>query len=86
MQKIDFLSLHQNAGRVFYHQINTLFQDNQSTVGIRNPDMSGFRMVDLGLVFEWSGFRMVQKQDGRQTISLDRFLHKEKKVCIYKTV
>ena len=26
-------------------------------------DMSGFRMVDLGLAFEGSGFQMVQKQD-----------------------
>ena len=46
------------------------------TVGIRKPDMSGFRMVDLSSVFEWSGFRMVEKQDGRQTISLDRFIYK----------
>ena len=29
-------------------------------VGIRKPDVSYFRMVDLGLDFEWSGFRMVQ--------------------------
>ena len=33
------------------------------TVGIRNPDVSGFRMVDLDPVFEWY-------------ISLDRFLNK----------
>ena len=45
-------------------------------MGIQKPDMSGFRMVDLSLVFKWSGFRMVLKQDGCQTISLDRFKQK----------
>ena len=32
---------------------------NYYAVGIRNPDVSGFRMVDCRLGSKWSGFRMV---------------------------
>ena len=43
------------------------------TVGIQKLDVSGFQMVDLGPDFEWSGFLLVQKQDGCQ--SLDCFIY-----------
>ena len=46
--------------------------------------MSGFRMVDRDSVFEWSGFRMFQKQDGYQTISLDHFIYNKKIVLNIK--
>ena len=46
------------------------------TVGIRIPDVSGTRMVYLDPVFKWFGFRMVEKQDGCQSICLDRFIWK----------
>ena len=47
-------------------QLQNLLNGISDTVGIRKPDMSSFRMVDLGSVFEWSSFRMVYT-------SLDRF-------------
>jgi hypothetical protein len=39
---------------------------------IQKPDVSGFRMVDLCLVVEWSGFRMA-KTRWPKIASLDRF-------------
>ena len=60
----------------------TLTAGEPTTVGIRKPDTSGFQMVQSSSVHKWSGFRMVQKQDGCQIISLDRLTYKEKSVYI----
>ena len=56
--------------KIFGESINKLFFH---TVGIGKPDISVFRMVDLGPDFKWFSFQMVQKQDGCQITSLDRF-------------
>ena len=37
----------------------TIVRGHLNTVVLRKTDMSGFRMVDLGSIFKWSGYRMV---------------------------
>ena len=49
--KLAYGSIYFNQ-EIFGQNFKTL-QQNVNTVGIQNPDVSGFRMVNLNPVFEW---------------------------------
>ena len=65
-----------NLQHIFYVDNLITLQSYFDKLGIGKPDVPGFQMVKLGPDFEQSGFRLVQKQDGFQIISLDPLIYR----------